>query len=221
MTLQRSMLITSGPTHEAIDDVRYVGNRSSGRMGVALAEAARDLSWDVTLLLGPVTVPPPDAVDTVRFTSTADLQTLLDARFSRCDVLIMAAAVSDYRPVRTQAGKMPRADTNLVVELEPTPDLVAQCAERRRAGQRIVGFALEEPDKLEERALEKLRRKKLDALVANPLATMGSEKVRARLFIPDGSVIAPPEPAQEDGSLSKKDFARWLIEWIDGVFFDR
>ncbi|GAF70580.1 unnamed protein product [marine sediment metagenome] len=215
------MLITAGPTHEPIDAVRYVANRSSGRLGVCLAEAARDAGWEVTLLLGPVASAPPDGVRMLSFESTSDLAGLLGEHFPACDVLIMAAAVADYRPRRPAEHKLPRTGKKLLLELEPTPDLVAACAARKRAGQRIIGFALEEPEVLAERAREKLRRKGLDAVVANPLQTMGAGEIRAVVYTAAGRTVTPPA-AREPGrggrgrpaGLSKADFARWLIEWV-------
>ena len=209
--MPRHMLITAGPTHEPIDAVRYVANRSSGRMGIALAEAARDAGWAVTLLLGPVATVPPADVRTLSFESTADLARLLDEHFPGCDVLIMAAAVADYRPHRTNQPKLPRQGKPLVLELEPTPDLVAACAARKRPDQRIIGFALEEPASLEQRALEKLRRKGLDAIVANPLTTMGSPDVTATIY----TVTEEASQAATRISGPKPDFARQLIAWID------
>jgi phosphopantothenoylcysteine decarboxylase/phosphopantothenate--cysteine ligase len=208
----RSILITAGPTHEHIDAVRYLANRSSGRMGVALADAARAAGCRVTLLLGPATIEPQaagDELSVIRFESTADLQRLLEAQFPACDVLIMAAAVADYRPVVTTSGKLPRRGEKLVLELEPTPDLVAACAAGRRPGQCIVAFALEEPSRLAERALEKLRKKGVDAIVANPLETMGSTEVRAVVHTADGRTIAPQAPTTD-----KQAFADWLVRWI-------
>ena len=207
----RHMLVTAGPTHEAIDAVRYLANRSSGRMGVAIAAAAATAGWDVTLLLGPVDVPPPAGVLVKRFRSTADLAALLDANFPPADVLIMAAAVADYRPVQTGAGKLPRQSAGLRLELEPTPDLVAACATQRRSGQWIVGFALEAPATLETRAVEKLARKGLDAIVANPLGTMGADDVEAVVFTSDGTRHEPPGAP---GGIDKGAFAQWLVAWI-------
>lgn len=211
MLSMRKLLITAGPTHEPIDAVRYIANRSSGRLGVALAEAADAAGWDVTLLLGSVAAGPP-AVRTLRFESTGELATLLDQHFAACDVLIMAAAVADYRPRLPATQKLPRRDATLVLELEPTPDLVAACAARKRPGQRIIGFALEEPAVLVQRAREKLLRKGLDAIVANPLETMGADEIRATVFTAEGAMVAPP--AGDTGRLSKAAFARWLVEWL-------
>jgi phosphopantothenoylcysteine decarboxylase/phosphopantothenate--cysteine ligase len=210
------MLITAGPTYEPIDRVRYLANRSSGRVGVCLAEAAHASGWQVTLLLGPVAAAPPAGVRVLRFESTADLGALLDRHFPRSDVLIMAAAVADYRPRRVARAKLPRTEKRIVLDLEPTPDLVAACAARKRPGQRIVGFALEESAALRRRAREKLRRKGLDAIVANPLATMGADEIRPIIYTAEGETVRPDTPngAGRRGWLSKAEFARWLVAWV-------
>ena len=201
------ILITAGPTHEPIDRVRYIANRSSGAMGLALAEAADAAGCEVTLLLGPTGVHPPRAVRTIPYGSSHDLTVELDRCFKECDVLIMAAAVADYRPAHFTDGKLPRSGEKMVIELEPVPDLVARCAKDKRADQRIIGFALEEPAKLQQRATEKLRRKGLDAIVANPLQTMGAADIDATLFLANGESLSP-------GPVSKGDFAKWLVAWI-------
>jgi len=217
MPRARRLLITAGPTHEPIDAVRYLANRSSGRLGVCLAQAAREAGWSVTLLLGPGTVAPPPGVRTLRFESTADLAALLNRHFSDCDVLIMAAAVADYRPRRVTSSKLPRGRRVLTLRLERTPDLVAACAARKRPGQWIIGFALEERHRLATRALRKLACKGLDAIVANPLETMGADRIRAVLYTATGQTMIPkksssaPVPAPQ----SKREFARWLIRRLD------
>jgi phosphopantothenoylcysteine decarboxylase/phosphopantothenate--cysteine ligase len=207
--MAKRVLITAGPTHEPIDAVRYLANRSSGAMGLALAAAARDAGHAVTLLLGPTPRTPPVDVSVERYESSADLRDLLDAHFPRCDLLIMAAAVADYRPAARREGKLERSGERLVLELEPTEDLVARCAAGKRADQRIIGFALEEPARLADRAQAKLRRKGLDAIVANPLRTMGAADVEATVYTADGGVHEP-------GPMTKIVFANWLIAWADG-----
>ena len=213
------ILITAGPTHEPIDDVRYVANRSSGRMGVALAEAARAAGWETTLLLGPAALEPPAGVNVVRFECTADLERLLNVHFPFCDVLVMAAAVADYRPIRADIAKLPRTGQKLTIELEPTPDLVARCVARKRPGQRIVGFALEEAARLESRAREKLRRKGLDAIVANPLETMGSLEIEARIITAESPVALDNLLGDATVRASKTEFAARMIEWIGARWF--
>ncbi|MCC7407007.1 MAG: phosphopantothenoylcysteine decarboxylase [Phycisphaeraceae bacterium] len=208
------ILITAGPTREPIDDVRFLSNRSSGRMGMALARAAVEAGHEVTLLLGmgaSVEVKG-DATRcrVIRFESTADLESLLAEHFRGHDVLIMAAAVADYRP-RPTTGKIERSRGEpLDLRLEPTPDLVTAVAAGKRADQRVIAFALEEPDRLEARAAEKLRRKQVDAIVANPLRTMDAGTVEAVLLTADGRRLAP-------GPLAKDDFARWLVEQIPSL----
>jgi len=202
------ILITAGPTREPIDAVRFISNRSSGAMGLALTAAAVEAGHDVTLLLGPGPRDNelPAGARVYRFQSSAELQQLLEAHFGDCDVLIMAAAVADYRPVIVQEGKLPRnSEGNLVLELQPTPDLVALMAQRRKPSQRIIAFALEEPDHLEQRAAEKLARKGVDAIVANPLATMESGTINA--------VWLTADPSQRDapGRMDKQAFAHWLL----------
>ena len=204
------LLITAGPTREPIDAVRFIGNRSSGKLGIALARAATDHGHDVTLLLGPVTTPVdlPESIRVGRCASTAVLQALLAEHFAACDVLIMAAAVADYRPAQAIGDKLPRsAGKNLTMTLEPTPDLVGSLAPTARADQRIIAFALEPADTLTQRAQAKLQRKGVHAIVANPLETMDSDTIQPTWITRDQC-----EPADR---MSKQDFARWLLERVD------
>lgn len=207
------LLITAGPTHEPIDAVRFLGNRSSGRMGVAIADAARARGWSVTLLLGPTHLEPSDThVRTLRFRTAADLQALLRAHTPHADVLIMAAAVADYRPKPNPAmadGKFRRSNAPLSLELEPTPDLLAEAASHRRPDQFFVGFALEPRQDLLASAHAKLTRKKVDLVVANPLETMDSPSVEATLLAADGSRTDTP------GAMPKTAFAPWLLDHIE------
>jgi len=205
------MLITAGPTHEPVDAVRYIANRSSGRLGIALAEAAAARRDRVTLLLGPTSSSPPQhsQVTTHRFQTTAELQDLLRDLWSRHSVLIMAAAVADFRPAHRPGNteKRPRGDGPWMLELEPTPDLLAEAAGNARTDQLTVGFALGPADGLLDRAREKLAAKHLDAIVANPLETMGADRIQATLLLRDGRELSAPES-------SKAEFAVWLLEQI-------
>ena len=204
------LLITAGPTHEPIDAVRYIGNRSSGRLGVALADAAAQKLWQVTLLLGPVPLAPQDSrVRLERFRTTAELQSLLARHWPQSDALVMAAAVADYRPVSASPGaKIKRESSNLTIELEPTPDLLAACTTNKRPDQFVVGFALEPRDRLEDSARAKLARKNLDLIVANPLETMDSPDIHATLFAADGSRMPMNDP------IPKERFASMLLDQI-------
>jgi phosphopantothenoylcysteine decarboxylase/phosphopantothenate--cysteine ligase len=178
------LLITAGPTHEPIDAVRFLGNRSSGRLGAALAESAADLDWDVRTLIGPHADLPDTrdrSIDIRRFRSTADLEALLAEHLPWCDMLIMAAAVSDFTPVvpkNAKSTKWRRGSKALTLELTPTPDLLKGCSERARGDQILVGFALEPAETMLASARAKLERKGIDFIVANPLETMDARPDR-------------------------------------------
>ncbi len=195
-------LVAYGPTQEPIDEVRFIGNRSSGRMGAAIAGALVRAGCEVTACRGPGTPGAPGASER-RFRTAADLLGLLSAEWPAHDLLVMAAAVADYRPARAVTGKIRRAGP-LTMDLEPTEDILAALAGRRRAGQYVVGFALELPEELAASASEKLARKRADAIVANPLETMDSEHVRATVFLAGGPPVSP------GARLTKAEFAEWL-----------
>ena len=209
----RRLLITAGPTHEPIDAVRFIGNRSSGRLGVSLAESAVRQSWHVRLLLGPTCVNAEDSrVEVVRFRTCADLEAALATHAPWCDVLVMAAAVADYRPATTPemlAGKRRRTGDKMVLELEPTPDLLAGVSRNRRPDQTFVGFALEPRAEMLDSARSKLARKSLDMIVANPLETMDAPTIEATVLTSDGT------SRSTDGSLPKSDFGPWLLSIIE------
>lgn len=161
-------VVTAGPTREHLDPVRYFSNGSSGRMGYCLAEAARERGWETLLISGPTALAVPAGVECRRVVSAAEMEAAVNEVFDDCDVLIMCAAVADYRPVRRETGKMKKSAANLVVEMEPTPDIVAGVGRRKKPGQICVGFAAETDD-MEKHARKKLERKNLDWIVANPV----------------------------------------------------
>ena len=168
----KRFLISAGGTREPIDAVRFVGNRSSGRMGVALAEEAHRRGADVTLLAANLAVPAPAGVTVVATPSAADMEREALAR-ADADVVIMAAAVADYRPAMALAGKRPKDADVWALELEPTTDVLRALGERRRNGQVLVGFAAEAGGDGLARAAEKLERKRLDLLVYNDVSANG------------------------------------------------
>lgn len=205
------VLVTAGPTHEPIDAVRYLANRSSGRLGEAIAEAAVGQGFETTLLLGPIPrEPAPRWRRCPRFERCEDLRRLLASEWPRHDCLIMAAAVADFRPRQVQAGKLRRDGGVASIELESTPDLLAESASARTARQFVVGFALEPRERLEASARTKLSRKGIDAIVANPLETMDSTCIDGFLLLADGRRRDPPR----SGEIDKGEFARWLMETL-------
>ena len=168
------VLVTAGGTREPIDAVRYVGNRSSGRMGLALAEEAARRGAEVTLVCANVTLPRPEGVRSIDVETAAELAEAAGAEFERADVLLMAAAVSDFRPAEAQAGKISKEGRDrLELELEATTDVLASLSSLRRHGQTLVGFAAEHGPSGLDRARGKLERKRLDAVVVNDVGTPG------------------------------------------------
>jgi phosphopantothenoylcysteine decarboxylase / phosphopantothenate---cysteine ligase len=203
------ILITVGSTREPIDPVRYISNRSSGRMGFALAEAALRAGHSVTLVVGAVTVPVPPNIPLVNAETAAQMHQTLLRLWPEHDLLIMAAAVADFRPIQVSETKMIRKG-RLTIECEATEDVVAAVAATRRPDQRIVGFSLESSGDVN-RARAKLNRKKLDLMVYNPVQTMDSPDVTATLLWPDGRNL--PVPCR-----SKPLFADILIEQAQLLF---
>src|SRR6476646_1211964 len=166
----KRVLVSAGGTREPIDAVRFVGNRSSGRMGVALAAEARRRGAEVTLLGANLAVPAPPGVELVETPTAAELEREALARGAEADVVIMAAAVADYRPAEALATKRPKDRSGWTVELEPTTDVLATLGERRAPGQLLVGFAADQGEGGLERAREKLTNKKADLFVFNDVS---------------------------------------------------
>ena len=166
----KRVLVSAGGTREPLDAVRYVGNRSSGRMGVALAAEARRRGAAVTLLAANLGVPPPAGVELVETPTAADLEREALARAGHADVVVMAAAVADYRPAEAIAAKRPKDTATWTLELEPTTDVLSAIGERRRDTQLLVGFAAEAGAEGLERARAKLSSKGADLFVFNDVS---------------------------------------------------
>ncbi|MDO5378184.1 MAG: bifunctional phosphopantothenoylcysteine decarboxylase/phosphopantothenate--cysteine ligase CoaBC [Clostridia bacterium] len=168
------VMVTAGPTREALDPVRYLSNRSSGKMGYAIAQAARERGAQVTLLTGPVAIPAPQGVEIVPFTTTMELLECAKARADGQDVIIQAAAPADYRAREIAAQKIKKqGGAGLTLELVENPDVAATLGERKRSGQTFVGFAAETQDAIAH-AEDKLVRKNLDLIVANDVTRPGA-----------------------------------------------
>jgi len=169
----KRVLVSAGGTREPIDSVRFVGNRSSGRMGVAIAAEARRRGAQVTLLAANLAVAAPPDVELVETPTAADLEREALARAGEADVVIMAAAVADYRPAEALAAKRPKDRAGWTVELEPTTDVLAAIGTARRPGQVVVGFAADEGEHGLARARDKRERKNADLFVFNDVGRTG------------------------------------------------
>jgi phosphopantothenoylcysteine decarboxylase/phosphopantothenate--cysteine ligase len=206
------VLVTAGGTREPIDPVRFIGNRSSGRMGIALAAAAARRGADVTLVAANVALSAPPAVRRVDVATAAELAEATGAAFAGAHVLLMAAAPADFRPSVPAAAKMARQD-GLDLHLEPTEDILAGLAARRAAGQTIVGFAAEHGGDATGRARAKLERKGVDMIVLNDVSdpAIGFESA-------DNAVtLVEPEGATEVAITSKDAIAEAILAKVDDL----
>jgi phosphopantothenoylcysteine decarboxylase/phosphopantothenate--cysteine ligase len=196
------ILITAGPTREPIDPVRYIGNRSTGKMGAALVHAALKAGHSTTVILGPVAEPFPEQARRIDVETAAQMLGAVLREFPEHDLLIMAAAVADYRPAVASKQKLMRDGTR-TLELEPTEDIIAAAGRIKKPTQKTVGFSLESiPDM--DRVRGKMRQKNLDLMIYNPVATIASESIQPSLLHADGRV-------ENLESRSKADFADMLI----------
>jgi phosphopantothenoylcysteine decarboxylase/phosphopantothenate--cysteine ligase len=208
----QTVVVTAGPTREDLDPVRFLTNRSSGKMGYALAEAAVRRGAHVVLVSGPTNLRVPESVDWVPVRSTEEMRGAVRERASDSNMVIMAAAVADYRPVAAQSQKLKRGDKRLTLELEPTPDILAELGTdaAQRGRHVLVGFAAE-TDHLAENARAKLARKGADMIVANDVTEEGagfdSETNIVTLFIRGGQEIPLPK-------LSKFDVANRILDQV-------
>ena len=191
----RRVVVTAGPTREPLDPIRVLTNRSSGKMGFRIAQAAWYRGASVRLITGPSAEPDPAGVEVERIETTAELEQAVRQALPTADVLVMAAAPADYRPVAALDRKRPRDEGPLSVSLEPTPDILAATREGRRPGALIVGFALETGDAVG-KAAAKLVRKGLDLIVANDALEPGAgcEVDTNRVTLIDRSGVRQPVP---------------------------
>ena len=200
------ILITAGPTREYLDDVRYLSNASSGRMGFAVAAAAVAAGHEVVLVAGPVALKPPEGCRVVNVETTEEMGRACVEAFGDCDGVVAAAAVCDYRPLCRHEGKLTKTGEAVSIEMIETDDVLATLGAGKQ-DRFVVGFALEASNP-REGALQKLRAKNCDAIVLNGPEAIGSEENSIELIDISGSVVA-----SWDGS--KTELARRLIEWID------
>src|SRR5688500_9894430 len=213
----RSVTVTAGPTREAVDPVRFISNRSSGRMGVAIAAAAWRRGADVTLIAGPMDVPAPVGVALVPVETTEEMAAAVSASLGTADVLVMAAAPADFRPSQPADRKIKKASAVSTLELEPTTDILLSTRGARRNGSVIVGFALETNDAIAA-GRDKLAAKGLDLIVVNdatePGAGFGVETNRVTLLVPGGGEEVLP-------LMPKTDVADAILDRVEGLLDER
>jgi phosphopantothenoylcysteine decarboxylase/phosphopantothenate--cysteine ligase len=191
------ILITSGPTRQYIDPVRYISNASSGMMGRCLASAAIDAGHDVTIVSGPVNVDYPKSAKLINVISTEDMLKAAEEIFRACDGMIGAAAPCDYRPVNVADHKIKKSGDSLNIKLVETPDIVATLGKSKRDDQWSVGFALETED-ARFRAITKLQKKCCDLVVLNGASAIESANNSVEIIAPSGDVIDSIEGSKKN-----------------------
>ena len=200
------VLITAGPTREYLDDVRYLSNASTGRMGYAIAEAVRAAGHEVVLVSGPVSLTPPTDCEVHQVETTEELHDVCNRLFIGCDGVIATAAVCDYRPRERFSGKLAKTGVSLQLELVETADVLADLGQHK--GHRwIVGFALESDEFAHINALKKLKNKNCDAIVLNRPTAIGSTRNQIDIIDRAGNSVA-------HFSGEKLDVGRELWQWI-------
>jgi phosphopantothenoylcysteine decarboxylase/phosphopantothenate--cysteine ligase len=202
-------LITAGPTREPIDPVRYLSNRSSGKMGYALAEAALAAGHEVVLISGPVSLPAPGPARLVHVVTSDQMHEAVHQALPGCDVVVMCAAVADYKPAKASSHKIKKGAAGLILELVPTRDILSSIT-RHDENLFVVGFAAETND-LEENARKKLRAKNCDMVVGNDVGRtetgMESDENEVTIFFRNGEIT-------KLSRASKKNIARELVKII-------
>lgn len=205
-------VVTAGPTREAIDPVRFISNRSSGKMGYAIAEAALAKKHEVTLISGPAAIAPPPGAKLKLITTSDELSAAVRAALRECDVFVMCAAVSDYKPAKASELKMKKRKIGFALKLIPTRDILASLPKRRP--YLVIGFAAETHD-LRRNAQKKLRAKNCDAIVANDVGGaeigMESDENEVTIFFRDGEI-------KKISRAPKKNIARELVKIFAKMF---
>jgi len=204
------VIITAGPTREFIDPVRFISNPSSGKMGIAVADAALSKGYEVILITGPVSIPLPAKAHNIKIISGLEMKDAVVSNFPDCDVLIMTAAVGDYRPVKKYLEKLHKTSERLTIEFEKNPDILKEI-KKIRTNQTVIGFAAE-TEKMMESATRKLEEKNLDFIIANKVGTeksgFGSEELDAIAIFKDGR-------KEILGFCRKKEVAEFIIENVE------
>jgi phosphopantothenoylcysteine decarboxylase/phosphopantothenate--cysteine ligase len=202
-------LITAGPTREPIDPVRYLSNRSSGKMGYAIAEAAIEAGHEVVLISGPVTVARPRGAAVIPVSTSDEMFDAVMRQTRNCDILVMSAAVADYKPAKVSKTKIKKRDASLSLELKPTRDILASLPTKDRQ-YLVVGFAAE-TDNIEANAREKLQKKNCDVVVANDARiAMETDENEVEIFFRDAE-------KKTISRTSKKILARELVKVFENV----
>ena len=204
--LQRKILITAGPTREYIDPVRYISNDSTGKMGIALGEAALNLGLKTTIICGPISIATPNGAKIIDVISAKDMRSAVLEQYKNHDIIIMCAAVADFSPVRKSSHKVKKDKSSLEIKLKHNKDILMELGKRKSKSQTLVGFALE-TENLKKNALNKMKNKGCDWIIANDAKTIGKDKSKCYMFDKDGNEYKIPQ-------LPKTDIAKIIMSYL-------
>jgi phosphopantothenoylcysteine decarboxylase/phosphopantothenate--cysteine ligase len=208
----KRVIVTAGPCREAIDPVRYISNRSSGRMGYALASASEEAGARVTLISGPTNIKPPAGIEFIRVETTEEMYKAVKSKFDKTDILIMAAAPADFKAAHIKSDKIKKGNGPLALELSPTIDILSSLKDKKKKEQIIVGFALETKNGTAN-AKEKLKSKGLDLIILNSMkdgVPFDSDQNKVTLYYKNGK----SDPSKR---MPKMELARLIVEKIAGI----
>ncbi len=206
------ILVTAGPTREYLDSVRFISNASSGIMGYSIASSGVKRGHKVILVSGPVCLPVPKGLEFVSVVSAREMYKAVMERYSLVDVVVMTAAVSDYRPANRRKFKMKKGVDRLNIEFVRNPDILAELG-RRKGGRKLIGFALEDRS-VRRNAERKFREKNLDAIVLNSPIAIGSEYDKVQVYIRDEGWVELPE-------MSKRKLGGYIIRLAERIVGER
>jgi len=204
-----NVLITAGPTREYIDPVRYISNKSSGKMGFEIAKAFAAKGAEVKLISGPIEISAND-ISTTRIETAEQMRKAVLKHFGWADIVIMAAAVADYRPVEMSSQKLKKNKNSFELQLERTPDILAELGQKKSNGQILVGFALE-TENLLENAYQKLQEKNLDLIIANSEESPGADSATFSIISKD--------KAETTGQITKSTLAQLLVNKLYAILY--
>lgn len=202
------ILITAGPTNEYIDDVRFISNESSGKMGIALVNSARKKKHNVILVSGPISLKIPEGIFVETVTSAMEMRDSVNKYFDKVDAVIMAAAVSDYRPEKKVSGKLKKTKEGITLKLLPNPDILSELG-KKKSNKTLIGFALEQKPSVES-AYEKLKSKNLDFIILNTEESLGSDRA-------DFWIIDRNSSVKEMKNTSKAKLSTKIIKLIEDM----
>lgn len=191
----KKVLVTAGGTREPIDPVRYIGNRSSGKMGYAVAQAAYDRGAEVTIVSAPTSIKPPSNVNIEPVNTAGEMKDAVLKKFKDCDILVMAAAVADYQPATLTSGKIKKSREGVNIELKPTDDILLEVS-KKKGKKIVVGFSVESQD-LVANSKKKLKSKDLDIIVANSVAAFERDESSAVIINKKGKMLSLPKQRKE------------------------